>query len=112
MDFCDANGLLISVAPTRATPNESALVDTTIDACPLSAVPRIIIGDKAYDSDMIDLGLQVTGGIRLIALNVKNRVTWHGDRRAPRRYRRRWHVERWFASFKITGRWQRDLNER
>ncbi len=114
MAICDANGLLISVLPTSATPHESTLVDTTIDACPLPAVPRILVGDKAYDSDKLDRHLRSIRGIRLIAPNRSNKVNGLEDGRALRRYRRRWHIERCFAWLqnyrKVATRYERKMS--
>jgi transposase len=58
-------------------------------------MPKILIGDRAYDSDPLDSELR-TFGVELIAPNKSNRSQTQ-DRRALRRYRRRWHVERLFA---------------
>lgn len=58
-------------------------------------MPERLIGDKAYDSDPLDLQLRVCG-VELIAPNKSNRSQTQ-DRRKLRRYRRRWHVERLFA---------------
>jgi len=96
MAICDANGLLIALAPGSASPHESSLVDTTIDACPLNEIPAVLVGDKAYDSDKLDARLMAKG-IRLIAPNRINRTDNHEDGRCLRRYRRRWKIERCFA---------------
>ena len=58
-------------------------------------MPERLIGDKAYDSDPLDLQLRVCG-VELIAPNKCNRSQTH-DRRKLRRNRRRWHVERLIA---------------
>jgi len=58
-------------------------------------MPQRLIGDKAYDSDPLDCELRIFG-VELIAPNKCNRSQTQ-DRRALRRYRRRWHVERLFA---------------
>jgi transposase len=58
-------------------------------------MPERLIGDRAYDSDPLDEELRIFG-IELIAPNKSNRSQTQ-DRRALRRYRRRWHVERLFA---------------
>ncbi len=96
MAICDANGLLIALSPGSASPHESSLVDTTIDAISLNEIPSIIIGDKAYDSDDLDQSL-LNKGIRLIAPNKANRIKNHEDGRSLRRYSRRWKIERCFA---------------
>jgi transposase len=97
MAICDANGLLISLSPESASPHEATLVDTVIDASPLSEIPSIMIGDKAYDSDELDKRLLNKSSVRLIAPNKRNRIQGHEDGRSLRRYSRRWKIERCFA---------------
>jgi transposase len=59
--------------------------------------PKILIGDRAYDSDPLDKKL-ATQGILLIAPHKSNRKKPKTqDGRRLRRYRRRWKVERLFA---------------
>jgi len=62
-----------------------------------------LIGDKAYDSDPLDLEL-AEQGIEMIAPHKQNRKKpATQDGRALRRYRRRWKVERliaWLQNFR------------
>lgn len=58
--------------------------------------PDGLIGDRAYDSDLLDKRLQRDYGIDLIAPNRKSRTRTQ-DRLKLRRYKRRWRVERLFA---------------
>jgi transposase len=62
-----------------------------------------LIGDKAYDSDPLDVHLAAQG-IDLIAPHRRNRSQPKTqDGRKLRRYRRRWKVERlfaWLANFR------------
>jgi transposase len=56
-----------------------------------------LIGDKAYDSDPLDIELQEKG-IEMIAPHKQNRKKPKTqDGRSLRRYKRRWKVERFFA---------------
>lgn len=63
-----------------------------------------MIGDKAYDSDVLDARLAVERGIELIAPHRRNRQRPRTqDGRPLRRYRRRWRVERlnaWLQNFR------------
>ena len=59
------------------------------------ARPRRVIGDKAYDSDRLD-ELLAAQGVEMIAPNRLNRSPTQ-DRRALRRCKRRWRVERTIA---------------
>ena len=63
----------------------------------LDELPARLIGDKAYDSDALDVHLAEDYEIELIAPNRRGRKRITQDRRKLRRYRRRWKVERLFA---------------
>jgi transposase len=54
-----------------------------------------LIGDRAYDSDGLDEAL-ADQGIEMITLHRRGRKKTH-DGRKPRRYKRRWKIERLFA---------------
>jgi transposase len=62
----------------------------------LDELPERLLGDKAYDSDKLDKQLDEEYRIEMIAPNRRNRSKTQ-DGRPPRRYRRRWKVERLFA---------------
>ena len=64
--------------------------------CWTKSKPKILLGDKAYDSDRLDAEL-ADRGIEMISPNKKNRITPTQDGRKLRRYKRRWMVERAFA---------------
>ena len=68
-----------------------------IDACFTRGRPERLIGDKAYDSDPLDLEC-LNKGVTLIAPHRRNRTRPKTqDGRPLRRYKRRWKVERLFA---------------
>ncbi len=57
-----------------------------------------MIGDRAYDSDPLDVRMQQQHGIELIApLKVNRSKPRTQDGRKLRRYCRRWKIERLFA---------------
>lgn len=62
----------------------------------MRALPKVLIGDKAYDSDPLDAEL-ASMGIDMVAPNLSTRAIQSQDRRKLPRYRRRWKVERLFA---------------
>jgi transposase len=98
MGLTDAFGLPIAVDTTSASPHEVTLVDKTLDTCFLESVPDKIIGDRAYDSDRLDIRLARERGVEVIAPHKSNRVkSPTQDGRVLRRYRKRWKVERLFA---------------
>ena len=97
MAVADAHGLPIAVHTGSASPHEVTLVQDTVAQGFTVKSPERLIGDKAYDSDPLDVALAEIG-IQLIAPHKANRITLPTqDGRALRRYRRRWKVERLFA---------------
>ncbi len=97
MAITDAGGVVLSVAVTSASPHEVTLVETTLEERFVDELPEKLIGDKAYDSDILDERL-AEQGIELIAPHKNNRrKKATQDGRKLRRYKRRWKVERFFA---------------
>jgi transposase len=104
MVLVDARGLPVAVTTGSASPHESRLVQGLLDFMLTAQDPERIIGDKAYDSDLLDDDL-AQEGIEMIAPHRRNRRPEHAtqDGRALRRYKRRWTVERtisWFQNFR------------
>lgn len=95
MAITDASGLPIAVHLASASPHEVTLVHDTLEASFGFDHPKRLIGDRAYDSDGLDADLARLG-LEMIAPNRRNRRKTQ-DGRPPRRSRRRWNVERFFA---------------
>jgi transposase len=110
MAIADRHGLPLAVRVTSASPNESTLVEATLAERHVAALPKRLIADKAYDSDLLDERLQQDQGIELIAPNRRKRKKTQ-DGRPLRRYVRRGKIERLFAWLKnfrrLTSRWER-----
>ena len=109
MAIADGGGVPVAIGVTSASPNESTLVESTLERRHIGPLPQRMIGDKAYDSDPLDQRLRERG-IEMIAPNrQKRRKTQDG--RPLRRYRYRWKIERLFAWLKnfrrICCRWER-----
>jgi transposase len=85
-------------------------VDQTLDRRHTRALPHRIIGDNGYDCDPLDRRMRERG-IEMIAPNRRQRKKTQ-DERPPRRYLRRWKIERLFAWLKnfrrINTRWERN----
>jgi transposase len=96
MVISDRSGLPVAARIASGPRNEQKLVVETIDSRFTKALPRLLIGDKAYDSDPLDAELKKRG-ITLVAPHHPRRRRKTQDGRPLRRYRRRWHVERLFA---------------
>jgi len=106
----DRAGLPVSICIESASPHEVTLVERTLDERFVDEQPQRLIGDKAYDSDVLDQRLLAERGIEMIAPHRKNRRQTTQDGRPLRRYKRRWKVERLFAWLhnyrRLTVRWE------
>jgi transposase len=109
MAIVDGNGLPIGIRIASASPHEVTLVDDTLDAI-MTDDPQRLIGDRAYDSDALDVRLQEQRNIEMIAPHRSNRRKQTQDGRPLRRCRRRWKVERlfaWLQNFRrLVTRWE------
>jgi transposase len=97
MTLADHHSLPLAISIESASPHESQLVEGVLGHSFLDVLPARLIGDRAYDSDRLDQDLVRRYGIEMIAPHrgTRRRPTQGG--RTPRRYRRRWRVERLFA---------------
>jgi transposase len=97
MAVADSSGLPPAVYAEAASPHEVTLVRETLLQSFTPGRPERLIGDKAYDSDPLDVELAAEG-IELVAPHRANRKKAPTqDGRSLRRYRRRWKVERLFS---------------
>ena len=97
MAVADRSGLPLAVYAASASPHEVTLVQATLAQVLTAEGPERLIGDKAYDSDPLDAELKEQG-IEMIAPHKSNRKKAPTqDGRKPRRYKRRWKIERLFA---------------
>ena len=97
MAITEKRGRPIGVLIANASHHEVRLVEGTLDACFVSELPVILIGDKAYDSDPLDASLR-DRGVDMVAPHKKNRKKpATQDGRRLRRYKRRFKVERFFS---------------
>jgi transposase len=103
MGLADAHGLPLAAYAASASPHEVTFGRDVLAQSFTKELPQRLIGDRAYDSDTLDVELAATG-IELIAPHKSNRVRPPTqDGRALRRYRRRWKVERlwaWLQNFR------------
>jgi transposase len=95
MAVADRHGSPIAILTASASPAEVRLAGETVAANFVGALPERLIGDKAYDSELLDEEM-AHSGIEMIAPNRESRRKTQ-DGRPLRRYRRRWKVERLFA---------------
>jgi len=98
MAISDGHGLPLAVHVASASPHETKLVGPTLEQRFLAETPERLIGDRAYDSDPLDVQIRERFGVQLIAPHKCTRSsTPTQDGRVLRRYRRRWKIERLFA---------------
>jgi transposase len=105
MAIVDRHGLRLAVSTHAANHHEVCLVQLCFDFYMIETKPENLIGDRAYDSDLLNEELR-RDGIEMIAPHRSNRVKppTQGRRRLSR-YARCWMVERFFAWMQ----WQRRL---
>ena len=97
MAVADGAGLPLAIDTSSASPHEVTLVRNTLAQGFTDEQPERLIGDKAYDSDPLDVELAAEG-IEMIAPHKRDRKkVGTQDGRVLRRYRRRWKIERLFA---------------
>lgn len=97
MALSDGSSVPLSIHTESASPHEITLVGATLASSFLKEKPHRLIGDKAYDSDLLDETL-LEEGIEMIAPHRKNRKKKKTqDGRKLRPYKRRWKIERLFA---------------
>ncbi len=90
------DGLPLAVSVESASLAERRFVEAALDGCFLDETSERLIGDKAYDSDVVDAQMNEYG-IELISPNRSNRKRKTQDGCALRRYRHRWKVKRLLA---------------
>jgi Transposase DDE domain len=96
MVVADSHGLPVGLCIESASPHEVKLVDSTLVAMVIPEAPQNLVGDNAYDSDILDAELHQFG-IELIARHRSNRKNKSQDGRRLRRCRRRWKNRHWKA---------------
>jgi hypothetical protein len=97
MAVADGSSLPVAVYTESASPHEVTLVRKTLVERFTDEKPERLVGDKAYDCDLLDAELEALD-IEMIAPHKSNRQKAQTqDGRKLRRYRRRWKIERLFA---------------
>lgn len=110
MAIVDRAGLPLSVSTHAANHHKLKPVPLSFDFYMIEAMPEVLIGDRAYDSDDLD-GDMRGNGVKMVSPQRNNRKKPKTqDRRELRRYRRRWMVELFFAWMKhnrrLLNRWE------
>ena len=109
MAICDRNGLPISIRVESGERHETQLVEDALSDCFASQLPDILVGDKAYDSDQLDMQLR-RYGVMMVSPHRSTTKRKTQDGRHLRRYRHRWKVERFFSWLKkfrrLCNRWE------
>ena len=96
MAIADARGTPIAIGIASGPRHEAKLVEETLGQRFVRGRLLRLIGDKAFDSNILDAALR-RRGIDMISPNHVTRKQQTQDRRKLRRYKRRWLIERVFA---------------
>lgn len=110
MAIMDHAGLQLLVITRAANHHEVKLVQLSFDFYMIEAIPDVLIGDRAYDSDDLDDDLRGKG-IKMVSPHRKNRKKPKmQDGRELQRYKQRRILERFFARTKrkrrLLNRWE------
>ena len=98
MLITEKSGYPIGISISPASKHEIPLVEETLDKMFTEKKPKVILADKAYDSDPLDAKLLKERKIKLVAPHRDNRTQGKTqDGRELRRYKRRYRIERCFA---------------
>jgi transposase len=97
----DSQGLPLGIRLESASPGEATLAEATLaevrvprsKGCPRQK-PKRIIADRGYDSDPLRERFRRRGIDLIVPYRKNNRARCYEDGRKPRRYKRRWIVER------------------
>jgi transposase len=94
----DAQGIPLGVSLAGANSGEPQMVQATLEFMEEVIYPEKLVGDKAYDSDALDIMLE-DFGIEMIAPHRRNRKPENRtqDGRKLKVYKKRWVVERTMA---------------
>jgi transposase len=96
MAVADGHGLPIAIGIASGQRHEAKLVVETLRQRFVCGRLLRLIGDKAYDSNILDAELDAMG-VDMIAPNHVTRTEQTQDRRKLPRYKRRWLIERFFS---------------
>lgn len=97
MVISDRAGLPLAARIESGPRAEVSSVEDTLASRFTRALPKRLIGDRAYDSDPLDDRLKKKGVELIAPNNPRHTKKKPQDGRQLRRYRRRWHVERLIA---------------
>ena len=110
MVLVDVGGLPLGVRLESASPAEVTLAQSTLAEVTVPRrkgrprqKPKRVIGDRAYDSDLLKERLKKRGIDLIVPYRENNKKQKHEDGRKLRRYKRRWILERtnaWLGQFR------------
>jgi transposase len=112
MAIADRHGLPLALYIESGNRYDSVLTERTLDAAFVVKLPPRLIGDRAWDSGVLQRRLWDERRIDLIAPKRVGKWTSRRkqDGRKLRRYKRRWRVESLFAQLKrfrrVATRWE------
>ena len=105
MAVVEENAIPVAIHVISATPHESQLVEDTLNVGALQKNPENLVGDKAYDSDLLDDQLRQKG-INMVAPHRSNRTkeVTQSQKELDELYPKRHKVENFFSTAECTPR--------
>jgi transposase len=112
MVLTDGKGTPLGILPEAGSPSETRLLERTLGAVKVKRrrgerrrphKPERLIADRGYDSNPARALLVKRDIEPIIPKRQNNRAATHQDGRKPRRYKRRWIIERtgsWLQNFR------------
>jgi hypothetical protein len=110
MVVCDSSGQPLGFSLHAADTHEIKCVEDVLESIPTKNLPQKIFGDKAYDAQNVQHGLNADWGLILYAPLRKNNKQIVRDSKDEIDKKNRWKIERlisWLKNFRrVNMRWE------
>ena len=110
MAICDENSIPLGFSLHSAQDHETKCIECTFEGLYCPRLPKVVLGDKAYDCQTLQLQTYFDYGIELRAPFRKNSTQTPLDQESSVNKRGRWKIERlfaWLKSFRrLACRWE------
>lgn len=107
--MCDSDSQPIMFQLTSANPAESTITSSLIEDH--EHLPKIVVADKAYDSDSLRDEFTAKNSMLLVPHRAKRSKPPRDQHQVGRHYKQRWRIERyfsWLAAYRrLATRWER-----
>jgi hypothetical protein len=72
MALADSSGLPFAMNAASASPHEVTLVKQTLESRFTEEKPERLVGDRAYDSDLLDTAMAVSSGTKMSSYSISS----------------------------------------